>query len=265
VSPSPLIIECQQNVASITLNRPEALNSLSPDLVKELAQALQAIEDDGSIRACVLGGTGRAFSTGGDLKALEAFAEAGESAGALTSAYMESISTTLRRLEMLRVPTIAAVNGMALAGGLEIALCCDIVVAAEGATFGDVHARYGLLPGGGGSVRLPRKIGVNRAKYLMLTGQSVAAQTMVDWGLVSEVVPAEQLPHRSRELANLVAQNSPLGMSRMKQLIDDGLQHAVHVALRAEQSVVAVHNFSADRKEGLAAFRERRRPVFVGA
>ncbi|NDZ17587.1 enoyl-CoA hydratase [Variovorax sp. WS11] len=265
MSPSSLTVEHQRGVAWLRLNRPQALNSLSPELIKELAEALRAIEDDKTIRACVLASTGRAFSTGGDLKALDAFAKSGESAGALTAAYMESISTTLRKLEVLRVPTIAAVNGMALAGGLEIALCCDIVVAVEEAMFGDGHAKYGLLPGGGGSVRLPRKIGVNRAKYLMLTGQNVTARTMMEWGLVSEIHPADQLEHRTREIAEVIAQNSPLGMRRMKQLVDDGLQHAVDVALKAEQAVVAVHNFSGDRNEGLSAFRERRRPVFVGS
>lgn len=265
MSPSSLTVERQEGVAWLTLNRPEALNSMSPQLMKELAQALQAIEDDKTIRACVLAGTGRAFSTGGDLKALDEFAKSGESAGALTAAYMESISNTLRKLEVLRVPTIGAVQGMALAGGLEIVLCCDIVIATEEAVFGDVHARYGLLPGGGGSVRLPRKIGVNRAKYLMLTGKNVDAKTMMGWGLVSEVVAAGQLADRVRELANAISQHSPLGMSRMKQLVDDGLQHAVDVALKAEQSVIALHNFSADRNEGLSAFRERRKPVFVGS
>lgn len=265
MSPSSLNVERSQGVAWLTLNRPEALNSMSPQLMKELAEALQAIDDDKSIRACVLTGTGRAFSTGGDLKALDKFAKSGEAAGALTSAYMEGISSTLRKLEVLRVPTIAAVNGMALAGGLEIVLCCDIVIAGKEAVFGDVHARYGLLPGGGGSVRLPRKIGVNRAKYLMLTGKNVDARMMMEWGLVSEVVASEGLADRARDLATGIAQHSPLGMSRMKQLVDDGLQHGVEVALKAEQSVVALHNFSTDRNEGLAAFRERRSPVFVGS
>jgi enoyl-CoA hydratase/carnithine racemase len=250
-------------VATLTFDRAHALNSMSPDLLEELTRALTRIEQDASVRACVVTGQGRAFSAGGDLKVLESLAARDDGAARVTG-YMETVATTLRALEALRVPTIAAVNGMALAGGLEIALCCDIVIAAEEAEFGDVHARFGLLPGGGGSARLPRRIGLNPAKYLMLTGRTVSARQMMDWGLVSEVVPAEQLSARAQELARTIAGHSPLGMTRMKQLVDDGMQCGLDDALRAERAMVATHSQSHDFNEGLAAFTQRRRPKFLG-
>jgi enoyl-CoA hydratase/carnithine racemase len=259
-----ITVDRREAVAWVTLNRPRALNSLSPRLIEELNLAIQDIADDPQVRACVITGTGRAFSTGGDLKALEDFAAAPATVADRTARYLESIGTTLRRLEQTRVPTIAAVNGLALAGGLELVLCCDLVIASEDAMFGDVHATYGLLPGGGGSVRLPRKVGVNRAKYLMFTAEQVSASVMMDWGLVCQVVPAAQLQAAAEHLALRIADKSPLALARMKQLVDNGMQQSVEAALQLEQAVVVLHNGSHDRNEGLSAFKERRKPVFSG-
>ncbi len=263
VPASSLGFTCESGVVTLTFDRAHALNSMSPDILEELARALARIEQDASVRVCVVTGRGRAFSAGGDLKVLESLAARDDGALQVT-AYMESVAATLRALEVIRVPTIAAVNGVALAGGLEIALCCDIVIASEHAEFGDAHARFGLLPGGGGSVRLPRKIGVNPAKYLMLTGRTVSARQMMEWGLVSEVVPAEELASRVQELARTIAGHSPLGMTRMKQLVDDGMRRSVDDALQAERVMVATHSQSQDFNEGLAAFTQRRLPKFLG-
>ncbi len=248
--------------AWIILDRPEVLNSVNPAMVADLDRALELVERDPAVRCVVVTGEGRAFSVGGDLKAAaELAAEQGDAA---TDRFLEAISRVLSRLEALPVPVIAAVNGFALAGGLEIVLCCDLVVAAENARFGDAHARYGLLPGGGGSVRLPRKLGANRAKYLMFTATQVTAARMMEWGLVAEVVPAAALAGRVEALVADLAGKSPLALKRMKRMIDDGLEQPLDQALRLEQTVCALHNLSHDRNEGLAAFNEKREPRFLG-
>lgn len=255
--------EVADGVAWLTLDRPEALNSINPSLLRDFSKALDTLEMRGDVRCVVVTGEGRAFCAGGDLKALQAF-EAELYPEVATNRFHRSVAGLMRELERFSCPVIAAVNGLAFAGGLEIVLCCDLVVASEDATFGDAHARYGLVPGGGGSVRLPRKIGPNRAKHMMFTAQAVPAQTMLDWGLLSAVVPAAQLREAAGALATIIASRSPIGLSRMKRLIDDGLDQPLETAIAHELAICMLHNGSADRAEGLAAFAERRLPSFVG-
>ena len=156
---------------------------------------------------------------------------------------------------------IAALNGLALAGGLELVLCCDLVIAARSAKLGDAHANYGLLPGGGASVRLPRVIGAARAKYLMFTGEFASADAMASAGLVNQVVDDERL---LQEVQALVDWNTLRPGPPMKALIDDGLQQPVDTALRLEILASEVHSLSHDQREGLAAFNDKRKPVFTG-
>ena len=255
--------ERRGTAAWITLNRPDALNSISPQLIDQFNVALNDVEREPAIRSIVVTGAGRAFCTGGDLKAVSAIAASDELADA-SSAFLASISKLMSRLERMPLPVIGAINGMALAGGLELALCCDLIIAVEDARFGDVHARYGLLPGGGGSVRLPRRVGANRAKYLMFTAEQISARRMMEWGLVNEVVPPSELEACVARLAEALAEKSAVGLRRMKQMVDDGLEQPTEVALRTEQIVCEAHNESYDRNEGLAAFIERRAPRFKG-
>jgi enoyl-CoA hydratase/carnithine racemase len=257
----PVLVDAAGPVVTITLHRPERLNALSPAVVDALTATLGDLP--GTTRVLVVTGTGRAFSAGGDLAAVEAMAhERGLGAGAGTEAFHQAISAALRRLELLEVPVVAAVNGLAVAGGLELACACDLVLAAASATFGDGHANYGLLPAGGGSVRLPRRIGVSRAKYLMYTGETVSAATMRDWGLVHEVVPDDELAAATKRLTERLATASRDGLRRMKDMVDRGLEMTVDDALAHEQTVAAAHVHAADYAEGLAAFRERRAPRF---
>jgi enoyl-CoA hydratase/carnithine racemase len=254
--------EARNSAIWITLDRPEVLNSINLRLVEELVCVLKAIEQDAdpAIRALVITGAGRAFCAGGDLREMFNGDSPVQSGAGLFSA----ISRALERLEACRLPVIAAVNGIATAGGLEIVLACDLVIAAEHATFGDGHANFGLLPGGGGSVRLPRKIGINRAKYMMLSGKTFPASVLAEWGLVCDIVDGEQLQHRVDALVAELGQKSPLGIARMKQLVDLGMQQSMVGALAAEQSLCALHDFSFDRNEGLDAFRAKRPPRFEG-
>jgi enoyl-CoA hydratase/carnithine racemase len=160
---------------------------------------------------------------------------------------------------------IAAVNGIAVAGGLELALACDLVVAADDAVLGDAHANYGLLPGAGGAARLPRVVGPRLAKYLLFTGEILPAQALVASGLVNEVVPAADLNRRVQELAEQIASKSPSVLVAMKRLVDDGLQHSEKDALSMEIDALARQVETSDFLEGLSAFREKRPPRFVGA
>jgi enoyl-CoA hydratase/carnithine racemase len=239
----------------IVLNRPHALNSLNPKLIDEVGRALDhALSID--VRCIVFSAEGRAFSAGGDLKTLQS-----DPGGALD--YIATIGRLFRRIEELPLPTVAAVNGLALAGGLELVLCCDLVLACEEATFGDGHARYGLLPGGGASVRLPRKLGPNRANELMMRGEPLSAARMYEWGLVNEVVRAGELHAAVDRAAAGFARQSPLALARLKGLLRTGASMSVPQALEAERLMCALQYGSADCREGLAAFAGKREPVFA--
>ncbi|MGI4813879.1 MAG: enoyl-CoA hydratase/isomerase family protein [Janthinobacterium lividum] len=258
-----LLCERRGHALWLTLNRPDAMNSMSPTLVAEIGQALDLMADDRQVRCLVITGSGRAFCAGADLKAVKSLSGETDPVVA-TKAFLSAATQLLSRIERLPLPVIAAVNGIALAGGLETVLVSDLVIAAEEAKFGDAHAKYGLLPGWGGSVRLPRKIGPNRAKQLIFTADHVPARTMFDWGLVNEVVPRARLVEAVDAWVARLVDKSPLGLRRMKQLVDDGLEQSPETALRNEQLMVELHNQSHDRREGLAAFAEKRAPAFNG-
>jgi len=251
-------------VAWITLNRPEAMNSISPRLLSGLDAALDAVQQDRSLRCVVLTGAGRGFCAGADLKAVKAQSRDADQAAA-ARAFRDKANAVVGRIEQFPLPVIAAVNGLALAGGLELVLVCDMVIAAQEAKFGDAHARLGLLPGWGASARLPRKIGINRAKQMMLTAQQVPAAVAEQWGLVNQVVPLVELESAATALCDSLVDKSPLGLRRMKQLLNDALDQPLEIALRAEGAMNEAHNASSDRAEGLAAFAEKRTPCFTGA
>lgn len=251
--------DIRDNVLWLTLNRPEAMNAINDGVVTGLSEGLDAANRDASIRCVVLRAQGRAFSAGADLKALRQKTDDDD-----TGKLVDRLLTLFNRLERYPLPVIAAVNGLALAGGLELVLCCDLVIAAQSAKLGDAHANYGLIPGAGGSVRLPRKIGPTRAKYLMYTGEFWPAEALERAGLVNRVVPDDELDDAVAALAARISEKSPLGLAHMKQLVDDGLDQPIDVALRNEVMAVAVHSQSQDWAEGLAAFAEKRKPAFTG-
>lgn len=255
-----VLTEVRGGAIWLTLNRPAALNSLTPDIVSGIDRALERAEAD-DIRAVVLTGNGRAFCAGADLKFVRSQAGADETAMAR---FLNSILVTMNRLESCPRPVIAALNGMTLAGGLELVLCCDLVIAARSAKIGDAHANFGLLPGGGSSVRLPRKIGPTRAKYLLYTGAFVPAAELVAAGLVNEVVDDADLIPAVERLVARFADKSPLVLRRMKALVDQGLEQTQATALKLELLASEVHSHSHDMKEGLAAFEEKRKPNFIG-
>jgi enoyl-CoA hydratase len=250
------------STAWIRLQRPEAMNAISTALLDELNVALDEIEADDAIRVVVLTGAGRAFCAGADLKAMAD--DAGRIDPQRVVEFVGYAARTIERLAALNQPVITGVNGLALAGGLELLLASDIVVASTAARIGDAHANYGLVPGAGGSVRLARVLGTQMAKYLALTGAHFPPSAPVLAGLVSEVVEPNELDGRLAELAATLAAKSPLGLSRMKRLINDAPDLSLQDALAAEQRALLEQCRSADFTEGIAAFAERRAPSYTG-
>ncbi len=256
------VVDQDYHVA-ITLNRPAALNSISPAMIDDLNAALDSIEDRRQLCALSISGNGRAFCAGADLKAAKE-RMSGADAATVNSQFLDALRRILLRIEGFPTPVIAAVNGLALAGGLELVMACDLVVAVESAKFGDAHANFGLVPGGGNSVRLPRKIGPTRAKQLIYTGAFLPARQMMDWGLVNHLAPDDGLAQAVADLVASLADKSPIGLRRMKRMVDDGQEQSLEAALRYELALNAQHAASYDRDEGLAAFAEKRKPRFEG-
>jgi len=261
-----LIAEHRGAACWLRLNRPQALNAVTHEVLEAMQAELDRIESDERIRAVVLTGTGKAFCAGADLKHAKGRTDTDdpEQAAAANALFTAAFGAVLDRLEAFPKPVIAAVNGVAVAAGIEFLLCCDFVLAGAGARIGDAHANYGLIPGGGSTARLPRRVGVSLAKYLIYTGDILPAQEFVGTGLVLRVVPDAQLEEEVQQLAEKLASRSPLALRRTKRLIDDGLQMPLELALRHEREVNRQHAASHDRREGLAAFAQRRTPNFIG-
>ena len=255
-------VERRGATAWIFLNRPEDLNALNPELVEGLQQTLKSLAKDREVRVIVITGNGRAFCAGADLKFFRGALEKGDTER--ITVFLEAFYNTLNLMEGMPKPVIAAVNGMALAGGLELVLACDLVVAAEDAQMGDAHANFGLIPGGGGSIRLPRKIGPTLAKELMFTGAFVPAKELLWKGLVNRAVPDGDLEGAVSELAETLAAKSPVSLGQMKALVNEGLNHEVDKGLRLELLAFEAHLKTSDLREGLAAFAEKRTPAYTG-
>lgn len=253
--------ETRGSAAWITLNRPEARNALSAELVAGLDDALTQAAYDGAVRSVVFAGNGPMFCAGADLKMV---LERMDKNGRLTD-FLASVGRLCDRISRLPKPVIAAVHGSVIAGGFELVLACDLVVAAENATFADGHARYGLFPAAGGATRLPRKIGLNRAKQLLFTAQSWNAQRMRECGLVNEIVPESELVEAVDALTEQFAKRSPDGLAGMKRILEAGLDvpldEALGLELQACERYIAT---SPDFTEGLRAFAQRREPRFGG-
>ena len=248
---------------SITLNRPEALNSISAEMIDELTQVLETYRARESLTALSITGAGRAFCAGVDLKSAKDRISAEDGVDA-NYQFLDRLRILLLDIETFPAPVIAVVNGLALAGGLELVLACDLVIAAKTAKLGDAHANYGLVPGGGSSARLPRKIGPNRAKQMIYSGDFLTADHLLDWGLVNWVAPDAQLDAELQKQLDQLAGKSPIGLRRMKRMVDEGLAQPLEVALVSELQLNAEHSKSEDRMEGLAAFNEKRKPNFTG-
>ncbi|MBW8639189.1 enoyl-CoA hydratase/isomerase family protein [Hoeflea sp. WL0058] len=253
----PVLLSVDGHVLTITLNRPEQLNALSRKAMTFFEKTVRALGDFSGVRAVIITGAGRAFCAGGDLIGFKRAIDVDKQALLDELAYNQTI---LQMIEDIPVPVIGAANGVAAAGGLELLLCCDIVLAAKNAKIGDGHARYAIVPAGGATVRLPRKIGPANAARLFYTAELVDAETMRDWGLVSEVVPGDKLLERAQALASDIARGSPEVLRRIKKLIS--ARAGEPVTGLAEIGQFAEHVNGADLDEGLRAFIEKRTPDY---
>ena len=258
MSDEPLLFERLGAVARITLNRPRAMNAINSALVDRLDKALGAVAADDALRVLVLTGTGPAFCAGADLKDALNPPEAGE------DEFVTRAGNAMKRLASLQKPVIAALNGLTMAGGLELAMCADIVIASEDAKIGDAHSNFGVYPGGGGAAILPRVVPLHSALYLLYTGKSLPAQRWHEFGFVSELHPPAALADAALALANALAAKSPSALRRMKEVARASGDKSRADALLHEQVMLREHLLSADLQEGLRAFVEKRAPRFSG-
>ncbi len=255
----PVDIERRDAVAVLTLNRPEALNAFSSEMLDQLGDRLGEIEEDPALRAVVLTGAGeKAFCAGADIGHMR-------TAGALEArSFAQRGQLVADRIEALPKPVVAAVNGYALGGGCEIALACDVRVAAEGARFGQPEVSLGIVPGWGGTQRLARTTSVGFAKEMILTGRLVAADEALRAGLVTHVHPAADLLAGAIEIAEAIAGHASWAVASAKRLCNLALGGDAPAPYAAEVDAFALAFTTPDQREGMAAFAEKRRPRFAG-
>src|SRR5216684_2023783 len=246
----------KDGIARAVLNRPEQMNAISPDLLEDLDGVCTAVEGDATVRVLTVTASGRAFCAGADLKAVKELSPD----RVKWNGFIRRWHGVFNRIEALPVPVIAGVHGLALAGGLELLLVADLVVADEAARLGDQHANFGLVAGGGGSQRLPRLIGARRAKELMLLGGWLSASDALAWGLINRVVPAGTVAAAVEEMAATLAAGSASANRTVKTLVNRAFDCALPDGLELERRLVAEHMRSADAAEGLRAFAEKRKP-----
>lgn len=246
----------EDGIAVLTLNRPDSLNAMSQAMMTSLEHQLVHLATLHGLRVVILTGAGRAFSAGGDLLEFEAALNTGKQT---LLDYLRYNMGVLQLLEDLPVPVIAAINGTAVAGGLETLLCCDILLAAEGAMIGDGHTRYGVVPAAGATVRLSERISPSRASELFYTARLVDAATLKDWGLINEVVAPKQLMSRALEIARDISRRSPEAVAHIKFLTGSRSRSPDRQSrIAAELERFALHVDGSDLAKGLAAFKAKR-------
>jgi enoyl-CoA hydratase/carnithine racemase len=254
-----LAVDGESHIATLTLNRPNALNAISRQLAAELLATCNALADRDDVWVVIVTGAGeRAFCAGADLKERRMLSP-GE-----RTAHTVAIEAAAEALAALPMPTIAAVRGFALAGGAELAIACDLRVAAGDATFGFPEVKIGIFPGAGGVLRLPRIIGGGTARDLLFTGRRLTAEEAFRLGLIDRLVTAESVLESAAELAGSIAANAPLAVQAVKRALAESHAASFDDARRAVNALRAALDNTDDYEEGLAAFAERRSPRFTG-
>ncbi len=249
----------EQGIATIRLNRPDAMNALGRELVTDLSSALTDVAGDESVKALVLRGAGRCFCAGADLKY---FQDAFQSPEALRN-YLTEINEVIFQVEDLPIPVIAVVHGFALAGGLELMMACDMALVADDARIGDQHVNFGLIPGGGSTIRLPRLVGPQRAMELLTTGRWLNGPEAVEWGLALRSAPLEELDEELEKLVAPLREKSRPGLGWIKQVTHRGRDLAIRDGVAVEGMAFAQYvATSGHPAEGVQAFVEKRKPQF---
>jgi enoyl-CoA hydratase/carnithine racemase len=255
--PDELLIEHPSaGIVVFRLNRPQVRNALNLAVRKELAEAVTRFAADPGVRCLVITGSDKAFAAGADISEM-AEATSDEIKERNVQQYGRAISDCLK-------PVVAAVEGYALGGGLELALCADIIIAGESARFGLPEVKLGILPGGGGTQRLARLVGLKRAMLLLMTGRMFGAAEALAMGVVSEVTPSGQALSRALEIATEIAAMPPIAVAEIKRVTSEGLNQPLDTALLLEQGAYEGLYATADQKEGMRVFLEKRKPMFEG-
>lgn len=255
-----LLVQRDEGVLTITFNRPQVLNALNAATMRELSAAISEAENDADIRCVILTGAGdRAFVAGADINELRAIPD-----GPQGAEFARRGQEILFRIENLSKPVIVAINGYALGGGCELAMACDIRIAADTARLGQPEINLGIIPGYGGTQRLPRLVGKGQAKWLVLSGEPITAQEALRIGLVDKVVPATELMTSARDLARRIAAKPPIAVALAKSAINVGTETDLPTACAYEASQFGLACATEDRSEGTSAFLEKRKPTFKG-
>jgi enoyl-CoA hydratase len=255
-----ILVERDDQIATITLNRPKQLNALSGAVLQDLDQAFNELASDDGVRAIVITGSGdRAFAAGADIGELNQIERASE--GRMMALRSHDLG---RKMARLPKPIVAAINGFALGGGLELALACDIRIASETAQLGLPEVSLGIMPGWGGSQRMARLVGPSMAKLLMMTGQRIDAREAHRLGIVEQVHPAAELANAAKQLAQTLAGMPPISLSAIKQAVNSGLNMALDDALVLEAALFGELTVTEDAKEGTRAFLEKRKAEWKG-
>jgi len=255
-----VLLERRGAVAELILNRPEKMNAIDGDCLRLFREHMAAVEADEQVRVLIVRANGKTFCAGADLEYVD-----GRLTGAASYAdFLAEWHSTYDLFASSGKPTIAAVQGLALAGGFELTQVCDFVVLEDDARIGDQHANFGLFPGGGGTQRLPRLVGERRAKWLMLSGAWISPAEALQFGLVNALVASGQALSKAREMAELLAAKSPLASRNIKEAVRLGMQVDLNTALAIERRIAVEHMQSADVQIGLEAFRNKGKPVFTG-
>ena len=251
-----IILEKDKATAIITISREKALNALNSQVIDELSQAIDVVKADKDIRALIITGAGRAFVAGADIGVQSVFdVREGRQWGRRGSA-------VFREIELLQIPTIAAVGGFALGGGCELALACDMIVADEKAKFGQPEVSLGITPGFSGTQRLPRRIGTAKAKEMIFTGRMIDAYEADRIGLINKIAESGKLMDEAKTLAESCIKNAPTALRYAKACIDRGMQTDIDTGIAIENELFAMCFATEDQKEGMKAFLEKRKPVF---
>jgi enoyl-CoA hydratase/carnithine racemase len=255
-----LVLEERRDaVAVLKLNRPEVMNSFNFAMLRELRGKVEGLHWDRQVRVVIITGSGdKAFCAGADLKERASLGED------QVREFIFTIRNLFTFIEFMSKPVIAAVNGIALGGGTELALACDLRIASENATMGLTETRLAIIPGAGGTQRLPRLVGRGKAKELIFTGRRVDAKEAFEIGLVNKVAPAEKLLDECLQMAAMICEAGPVAIGQAKYAINYGSEVDLHTGLAIESNAYWVTIPTEDRLEGLAAFREKRKPVYKG-